>query len=128
MADGTTSELWVVVVREEGTIYFDGRTACSAEEAIAASNKAVGGNGHEDVVGAFPRAFGQAGGWAPSLPRPKFDTVSVQMVEAWAREQAKHAPGPRKPAPQLPPEIWNPNKVDAGRAWAAVVAMCGGTR
>lgn len=35
-------------------------------------------------------------------------------------------PGPRKPAPQLPPEIWNPNKVDAGRAWAAVVALSRG--
>lgn len=40
--------------------------------------------------------------------------------------QAKHVAAPRKPAPQVPFEVWNPNKVDAGRAWAAVVAMCGG--
>jgi hypothetical protein len=38
------------------------------------------------------------------------------------------APGPRKPVPALPPEVWSEREFDADTAHAATLAMCRGNR
>jgi hypothetical protein len=38
------------------------------------------------------------------------------------------APGPRKPVPALPPEVWSEREFDADAAHAATLAMCRGNR
>lgn len=35
-------------------------------------------------------------------------------------------PGPRRPAPEIPPPVWDTRPIDPRRAWDAVVAMCKG--
>lgn len=126
MADGTQQQNWIVITMHDGLAYWCSEDAMNAEEAYAKCVPNMD-EGHT-FVGGFPRDFGEAAGWSWDLSRPRFDELSLELVATWKRaaDASAATPGPRKPAPQIPPEIWNPTKVDAGRAWAAVVAMCGG--
>jgi hypothetical protein len=50
------------------------------------------------------------------------------MVTAAAILPDAPPPGPRKPVPALPPEVWSEREFDADAAHAATLAMCRGNR
>lgn len=118
---------WIAIHRCSDLLFHTTIIVASEEDACAVARNLGGGLGFEGV---FPEAFGNAGGWDESLPRPAFDEMCEQALKAWAAHKAKQAApaaAQPKPAPQLPPEVWQSQAADADRAWAAVVAMCGGT-
>lgn len=60
-----------------------------------------------------------------------FDGDSEDRYMEWRKQQFTQTfstPGPRKPKPQLPPEVWRVKpEVDTTDYMAAVRAMCGGS-
>lgn len=61
-----------------------------------------------------------------SLP---WDTHDDRCARYLAALRAKHpATAPRKPAPQIPPPVWDSRPINPSDAMAAVRSMCGGTR
>lgn len=62
------------------------------------------------------------------------EEMSVRDKFVWATKVANGEvaapaiPGPRKPIPQCPPEVWQTKAPDPERCWEAILAMCGATK
>lgn len=118
---------WISIYREGGRHFFGRIENATEEDAIQTAK--LGESDRYVLAGVVPEQFARAGGWSSVLPRPKFDEMSEQALKAWAAHKARQAQPAAgahvKPAPQLPPEVWQSQPADADRAMAAVRAMCG---
>lgn len=125
---------WIVLSRGTGEslsfrkdfLYWGSADAETEEEAVSINSKKRA-KGLADV-GAFPEDFGHSKGWRTSLPRPEFDDLGLAVIKAW-REQntpvAAVTPGPRKPIPEICPEVWSSRKFDPAAAWVATRIAAG---
>jgi hypothetical protein len=128
-------EKWVVILRKKNVVpgltaavFYCQEVDASDEAAALADAKRRESLVSFDILDAFPKKFAVEHGWPATgrVERELFDRITPKLRELWKLlKPVPIADKPKKPAPQLPPEVWNDRPFDPAVAWAATRIAAG---